>query len=154
MAEWRNMEQQQKRKETSNSHGRNSSPNRGTEGSWKSLRRHGVESTPAPYAGRRGLARTESKHLTPEKSHYRTCLVLAITRLMMTVFRIARLRGWVLVHSARMKKMELTPKQLSSVPCPTCGVAAGKRCVLLSGAPRSEPHVDRKFAATEAIERK
>jgi hypothetical protein len=59
----------------------------------------------------------------------------------------------VLVHSARMKKKELTPKQLSSVPCPTCGVAAGKRCVLLSGAPRSKPHADRKFAATEAIER-
>jgi len=41
-----------------------------------------------------------------------------------------------------------------SVPCPTCGVAAGERCVLHSGAPRSEPHVDRKFAAAEAIEKK
>ena len=53
-----------------------------------------------------------------------------------------------------MKKKELTPKQLSSVPCPTCGVAAGERCVLHSGAPRSEPHVDRKFAAAEAAEKK
>jgi len=53
-----------------------------------------------------------------------------------------------------MKKKELTPKQLSAVPCPTCGVAAGKRCELHSGAPRSRPHVDRRYSAMEAIERK
>jgi len=51
-----------------------------------------------------------------------------------------------------MKKRELTPKQLTSVPCPTCGAAAGERCVLNSGAPRAEPHVDRKFAAAKVIE--
>jgi CRP/FNR family transcriptional regulator, cyclic AMP receptor protein len=51
-----------------------------------------------------------------------------------------------------MKKKELTTKQMSSVRCPTCGVAAGQRCVLHSGAPRSEPHVDRKLSAIEAIE--
>jgi hypothetical protein len=55
---------------------------------------------------------------------------------------------------SEMKRKELTPEQLSSIPCPTCGVAAGARCVLHSGAPRSEPHVERKFAATEAIEKK
>jgi len=53
-----------------------------------------------------------------------------------------------------MKKRNLTPKQLSSVPCATCGVAAGQRCVLHSGALRSEPHVDRKLSAIEAIEKK
>jgi hypothetical protein len=53
-----------------------------------------------------------------------------------------------------MKKKELTPEQVSSVPCSTCGVAAGERCVLNSGAPRSESHVDRKFAALEAREKK
>jgi hypothetical protein len=53
-----------------------------------------------------------------------------------------------------MKKRNLTPKQLSSVPCPTCGVAAGQRCVLHSGGLRSEPHVDRKLSAIEATERK
>jgi len=53
-----------------------------------------------------------------------------------------------------MKKSELTPKQISSVPCPTCGVSSGERCVLHSGLPRSESHVDRKFAAIEAIEKK
>ena len=35
-----------------------------------------------------------------------------------------------------------------------CGSAAKERCVLHSRAPRSEPHVDRKFAATAAAERK
>jgi hypothetical protein len=54
----------------------------------------------------------------------------------------------------RMKMKELSPKQLSSVPCPTCGVAAGQGCMLHSGGQRSGPHVARKFAATEATERK
>jgi len=53
-----------------------------------------------------------------------------------------------------MKRRELTPKQLSAVACPTCGAAVGERCELNSGAPRFAPHVDRKFAALEAIERK
>jgi hypothetical protein len=54
-----------------------------------------------------------------------------------------------------MKMKELTPKQLSSVPCPTCGVAAGKHCVLHSGAPRTKPHVDdRKLRAADVIETK
>jgi hypothetical protein len=41
--------------------------------------------------------------------------VLAIARLIVTVFKIERLRDWVLVRSARMKKKKLTPKQISSV---------------------------------------
>ena len=60
----------------------------------------------------------------------------------------------VLPHRIQMKIRDLTAKQLFSVPCPTCGVAAGKRCVLHSGTPRSEPHIDRKFSATKAIETK
>jgi hypothetical protein len=47
---------------------------------------------------------------------------------------------------------DLTQKQLISVPCPTCGVAAGARCLLHSGAPRSEPHINRKLSAADAIE--
>jgi hypothetical protein len=50
--------------------------------------------------------------------------------------------------------MKLTPKQLSSVRCPTCGVAAGKRCVLGGGDPRNEPHPSREVAAAEAMEKK
>ena len=67
---------------------------------------------------------------------------------------IERFRGWVFTYSVRMKKKELTPKQSCSVPCPTCGAAAGRRCVLLSGAPRSGPHVDRKLDAIKAIKGK
>ncbi|MHB8754755.1 MAG: zinc finger domain-containing protein [Candidatus Acidiferrales bacterium] len=52
-----------------------------------------------------------------------------------------------------MKKKELTPEQMSSVPCPTCGVAAGQSCVLHSGGPRSEPHTERKLSAIEAMQK-
>jgi hypothetical protein len=48
----------------------------------------------------------------------------------------------------------MTPKQLASVPCPICGVYAGQRCVLHSGGPRTEPHVDRKLLAMEPVELK
>src|SRR6516165_6413079 len=61
--------------------------------------------------------------------------------------------GGTPVHHFGMKKRNLNRKQLSSVPCPKCGVTAGQRCVLHSGALRSEPHVDRKLSAIEAIER-
>jgi hypothetical protein len=53
-----------------------------------------------------------------------------------------------------MRKEELARKQMSSVPCPTCGVAAGKRCIVYSGSLRFEAHVARKLAAIEALERK
>jgi hypothetical protein len=39
------------------------------------------------------------------------------------------------------------------VPYPTCGVAAGKRCVLGAGGPRNEPHTDRKLLSAEAMEK-
>jgi len=67
---------------------------------------------------------------------------------------MGQIRSLMLSHLGLMKRKELTPEQLSSVPCPTCGVGVGEGCVLHSGALRSEPHVDRKFAAAEAIEGK
>ncbi len=51
-----------------------------------------------------------------------------------------------------MRMKDLTPQQLSSVPCPTCGAPVGKRCLLHSGGLRSELHIDRRLAAAEAIE--
>ena len=53
-----------------------------------------------------------------------------------------------------MRMVELTHKELSSVPCPTCGVAAGERCHLHSGLPCFEPHLDWKLCAIEALENK
>jgi hypothetical protein len=55
-----------------------------------------------------------------------------------------------LLHSVTMKR-HLTAKQISSVPCPTCGVAPGMRCERYSGALRRQPHIDRRFVATEVL---
>jgi hypothetical protein len=47
---------------------------------------------------------------------------------------------------------DLTPQLLLAVPCPTCGVDAGKHCLLHTGELSPDPHIDRKLDATEAIE--
>jgi hypothetical protein len=60
----------------------------------------------------------------------------------------------VLSQSIPMRMTHLTPRQLSSVACPTCGVAPGERCLLHSGAVRLEPHLDRRLSAAETIEQK
>jgi len=59
-----------------------------------------------------------------------------------------------LSYRIQMRMSDLTAKEFFSVPCPTCGVAPGERCLLHSGAPRSGPHLDRKLSAAEAIETK
>jgi len=64
-------------------------------------------------------------------------------------------KNWIvlrppLLHPVPMKK-RLTAKQISSFPCPTCGVAPGMPCERYSGAQRRQPHVDRRFVATEAL---
>jgi uncharacterized membrane protein YqgA involved in biofilm formation len=51
-----------------------------------------------------------------------------------------------------VKTKELTPKQILSVLCTICGAAIGEVCELHSGAPRTEPHRDRKLSAAEAVE--
>ena len=58
------------------------------------------------------------------------------------------------LHYAVVKTKELTPKQILSVPCNTCGAAIGEACELHTGAPRTEPHRDRKLSAAEAAETK
>jgi hypothetical protein len=57
-------------------------------------------------------------------------------------------------HHAVMKTKELTPKQILSVRCPTCGAATGEVCELNTGTPRTEPHRDRKLSAADAVEMK
>jgi len=56
------------------------------------------------------------------------------------------------VHHACVKTKELTPQQMLSVPCTTCGASIGEACELHSGAPRTEPHRDRRLSAAEAVE--
>jgi hypothetical protein len=46
----------------------------------------------------------------------------------------------------------LTPELLLAVPCPTCGVDAGKGCVLHTGGPSPDLHVDRTLDAARALE--
>jgi hypothetical protein len=53
-----------------------------------------------------------------------------------------------------MKMRQLTRKQISSVRCPTCGVAAGRRCILAAGGLRNEPHGARNFLAAETMGKK
>jgi hypothetical protein len=57
-------------------------------------------------------------------------------------------------HHPRMKKKDVTVKQLYAVPCPTCGVPIGKHCVLKTGANRTNAHVNRRLAAIEQVEKK
>ncbi len=52
-----------------------------------------------------------------------------------------------------VKTKDLTAKQVLAVPCNTCGAAIGEVCELNSGAPRTEPHRDRKLSAAEASEK-
>jgi len=47
-------------------------------------------------------------------------------------------------------KTKPTPRQQSSVACPTCGVAAGKRCILGAGGLRNGPHAGRRLLAAGA----
>jgi hypothetical protein len=57
-------------------------------------------------------------------------------------------------YPVTMKKGVLSRKKMSSVACPVCGVAIGKRCVLYSDALRMEPHLRRMVAAIEDIGKK
>jgi hypothetical protein len=58
------------------------------------------------------------------------------------------------LHHMTVKAKQLTPKQILTVPCATCGAAVGEVCELHTGAPRTEPHRDRKLSAAEAVEKK
>jgi len=70
------------------------------------------------------------------------------------MFQIGQFSDMLLSHAVLMRMKDLAPEMLLAVPCPTCGAASGKRCVLHSGSQRSEPHVDRKLSAAEAVEMK
>jgi hypothetical protein len=74
--------------------------------------------------------------------------------MLLKVSNIEHSRGRGTVHYVAVKSKELTPKQILSVPCPTCGAATGEGCELQTGALRTEPHRDRKISAAEAVETK
>jgi hypothetical protein len=45
--------------------------------------------------------------------------------------------------------MKVTQKQTQAVRCPTCGAKPRERCELSTGQPRTEPHRDRRLAASD-----
>ncbi len=53
-----------------------------------------------------------------------------------------------------VKTKDLTPEEILSVPCTTCGASIGEVCELNTGLPRTEAHRDRKLLAAEAAEKK
>src|SRR5260221_7641030 len=65
-------------------------------------------------------------------------------------FKLDCLSGADYCILSRLKR-QLTAAQISSAPRPTCGVSPGMPCERYSGAQRQQPHVDRKFVATEAL---
>ena len=64
--------------------------------------------------------------------------------------RTVLLEVWQYAQS--VKETDLTPQLLLAVPFPTCGVDAGKHCLLHTGELSPDRHIDRKLDATEAIE--
>jgi hypothetical protein len=60
----------------------------------------------------------------------------------------------MLPYHLEMKGKLLTRKQVSSIACPTCGVAVGERCKTGAGGLRFLPHADRKILAAEAVEKR
>lgn len=48
-------------------------------------------------------------------------------------------------------KVKPTVKQMQAIPCPTCGAGRGEKCELASGQPRTEPHLDRRLLAEDAL---
>jgi hypothetical protein len=72
----------------------------------------------------------------------------------LNVSKIVHLPAGKALHDIAMKTKDLTPEQMASVPCPTCGAAIGEDCELNSGARRFEPHRDRRLSAADAVEAK
>jgi hypothetical protein len=68
------------------------------------------------------------------------------------VSNIEHLYHYRAMHDETVKAKDLTAKQTLAVPCTTCGAAIGEECELNTGAPRTEPHRDRKLEAAEAAE--
>jgi hypothetical protein len=58
-----------------------------------------------------------------------------------------------MLQYGEVKAKDLTMKQMLSVPCTTCGATIGEACELHNGAPRTEPHRDRKLSAAETMEK-
>jgi hypothetical protein len=59
--------------------------------------------------------------------------------------KIGYFRGARPLHYVVVKTKELTPEQMLSVPCTTCGAAIGEACELNTGALRTAPQGSETF---------
>jgi len=66
--------------------------------------------------------------------------------LLNVLFKIDQLPIESAAHHVTMKVSE---KQTLSVRCPTCGARPGEKCELSTGLPRTDPHRDRRLAASD-----
>jgi hypothetical protein len=82
--------------------------------------------------------------MQPQNDAGRFCIVFGLSK-------IEHFRGARTLHYVVVKIKGLTPEQILSVPCATCGAAIGE-AELNTGAPRTEPHRDRKLSAAKAVE--
>jgi len=70
----------------------------------------------------------------------------ALAAHLVAVVRIDQFLPWYPVQYAVMK---VTEKKVLSIRCPTCGARPGEKCELSTGLPRTDPHRDRRLAASE-----
>jgi hypothetical protein len=54
-----------------------------------------------------------------------------------------------IIHDMRTR---LNLKQILATSCPTCGVPRGRKCRLVDGTLRNEPHINRKVTAEERVD--
>ena len=52
-------------------------------------------------------------------------------------------------HHSNMYSMKAEREKVLAVRCPTCGARPGEKCELGTGQPRTEPHRDRRLAASD-----
>src|SRR5271163_2927732 len=57
-------------------------------------------------------------------------------------------------HANLNRKNSVTKEKWCRVPCPTCGVYVGQRCLTHSGAHRDESHTLRKVAVMERLQQR
>jgi hypothetical protein len=67
--------------------------------------------------------------------------------LLVILVRIDQLLPCMRLNMMFMKKV--SEKKVLSIRCPTCGAKPGEKCELSTGLPRTDPHRDRRLAASD-----
>ena len=62
---------------------------------------------------------------------------------------LVRIDRFPLKYPAQYVVMKVSEKKVLSIRCPTCGAKPGEKCELSTGLPRTDPHRDRRLAASD-----